>query len=163
VQCRYSLCGNLNRKIVTSDLSRQTRVRGRNPVKGQSSGPEWCDLSHPGRARYVYGFAALNVGLEAMAKTARRQTGEDEGRQSRAGLLLLTPARDDPAEHRTHAPAHERCDSPVTSLSLSTIRPSSGSERAFILCIALLRWTFTVASAMPISPAICLLRRPSAT
>src|SRR5271166_902020 len=44
-----------------------------------------------------------------------------------------------------------------------TIRPSSGSERACIFRIALLRWTFTVASAMPISPAICLLRRPRAT
>ena len=37
-----------------------------------------------------------------------------------------------------------------TSLSLSAIRPSSGSEWAFIFRIALLRWTFTVASAMPI-------------
>ena len=50
-----------------------------------------------------------------------------------------------------------------TSLGLSAIRPSSGSERAFIFRIALLRWTFTGASAMPISPAICLLRRPRAT
>ena len=37
-----------------------------------------------------------------------------------------------------------------TSLSLSAIRPSSGSEPAFIFCIALLRCTFTVASEMPI-------------
>jgi hypothetical protein len=36
------------------------------------------------------------------------------------------------------------------SWSLSAIRPSSVSERAFIFRIALLRWTFTVASAMPI-------------
>jgi hypothetical protein len=50
-----------------------------------------------------------------------------------------------------------------TSLSLSAIRPSSGSERVFIFRIALLLWTFTVASAMPISQAICLLRRPRAT
>jgi hypothetical protein len=50
-----------------------------------------------------------------------------------------------------------------TSWSLSAIRPSSGRERAFIFRIALLRWTFTVASAMPISLAICLLRRPRAT
>jgi len=48
-------------------------------------------------------------------------------------------------------------------LSFSAIRPSSGSERASIFRIALLRWTFTVASAMPISPAICLLSRPRAT
>ena len=75
------------------------RVRRRNPVEAQFSGPEWRDLLHAGRARYVYGFAALNVGLEAMAKTARRQTGEDEGRQNRAGLLLRTPAQTDRAEH----------------------------------------------------------------
>jgi hypothetical protein len=57
----------------------------------------------------------------------------------------------------------ECCGFSGTSLSLSAIRPSSGSERALIFRIALLRWTFTVASAMPISPAICLLRRPRAT
>jgi hypothetical protein len=57
----------------------------------------------------------------------------------------------------------ECCGSSGTSLSLSAIRLSSGSERAFILCIRRLRCTFTVASAMPISPAICLLRRPCAT
>jgi hypothetical protein len=60
-------------------------------------------------------------------------------------------------------PVQELYDFSGTSLSLSAIRPSSGSERAFIFRIALLRWTFTVASAMPISPAICLLRRPRAT
>ena len=36
-----------------------------------------------------------------------------------------------------------------TSLSLSAIRPSSGSESAFILSISLLRYTFTVATAIP--------------
>ena len=51
----------------------------------------------------------------------------------------------------------ECCGSSDASLSMSAIRPSSGSERAFILCIRRLRCTFTVASAMPISPAICLL------
>ncbi len=50
-----------------------------------------------------------------------------------------------------------------TSLSLPAIRPNSVSDRTFIFRIALLRWTFTVASVMPISPAICLLRRPRAT
>jgi len=39
-----------------------------------------------------------------------------------------------------------------TSLSLRAFRPSSGSERAYIFRIALLRCTFTVASAMPMSP-----------
>ena len=50
-----------------------------------------------------------------------------------------------------------------TSLSLSVIQPSSGSEPAFIFFIALLRSTFTVASAMPKSNAVRLLRRPCAT
>jgi hypothetical protein len=56
--------------------------------------------------------------------------------------------------------AQECCGVSGTSLSLSAMRPSSGSERACIFCIALLRCTFTVASAMPISRAVCLLRRP---
>src|ERR1700731_5401213 len=34
------------------------------PAQAQFSGPEWGDLLHAGRARPVYGFAALNVGLE---------------------------------------------------------------------------------------------------
>jgi hypothetical protein len=67
------------------------------------------------------------------------------------------------ALRRVDVPVQERCVFSVISLSLSAIRPSSGRERVFILCIALLRWTFTVASAMPISSAICLLRRPRAT
>ena len=41
----------------------------------------------------------------------------------------------------------ELCGLSGTSLSLSAIRPSLGSEPAFIFCIALLRCTFTVASA----------------
>src|ERR1700685_1417156 len=48
-------------------------------------------------------------------------------------------------------------------LSLAAIWPNSGSERAFNFRMALLRWTFTVAWAIPISSAICLLRRPRAT
>jgi hypothetical protein len=32
-----------------------------------------------------------------------------------------------------------------------------------IFRIMLLRWTFTVVSVMPISPAICLFNRPSTT
>jgi hypothetical protein len=50
-----------------------------------------------------------------------------------------------------------------TSWSLSAIRPSSGREWAFLFRITLLRVTFAVVSAMPISPAICLPRRPCAT
>src|SRR5208282_4387995 len=48
------------------------------------------------------------------------------------------------------------------SSSLSAIRLSSGSEWAFIFRIRLLRCTFTVLSVIPMSPAICLLRRPCA-
>ena len=57
----------------------------------------------------------------------------------------------------------EVCGFSDTSLSLLAIRPSSASEWAFIFRIAWLRWTFTVASTMPIPPEICLLRRPRAT
>jgi len=64
---------------------------------------------------------------------------------------------------RADMPAQECRGFSGVSWSFSAIRPSSGRERAFILCIALLRWTFTVASAKPISLAICLLRRPRAT
>jgi hypothetical protein len=78
-------------------------------------------------------------------------------RPGTSGLADLRGAR------KADLPVQELCGFSVTSLSLSAIRPSSGSERAFIFRIALLRWTFTVASAMPISPAICLLRRPRAT
>jgi DNA-binding transcriptional LysR family regulator len=52
---------------------------------------------------------------------------------------------------RTDTPVQKRCGLSDTRLSLSAIRPSSGSEPAFILCIAPLRCTFTVASAIPIS------------
>jgi hypothetical protein len=116
-----------------------------------------------------------------MEKTAARSVGWDIVHQPysrpREGyyvkLALIAPHSTEnapPCEPRAipglgHSAAllQERCGFSVTSLSWSAIRPSSGSERAFILCIALLRWTFTVASAMPISPAICLLRRPRAT
>src|SRR6202040_383958 len=46
---------------------------------------------------------------------------------------------------------------------MSAIRLSSGSERACIFLITWVRCTFTVDSAMPISLAICLLRRPAVT
>jgi len=59
--------------------------------------------------------------------------------------------------------AQESCDFSDTRPSLAAILPNSGSERAFIFRIAWLRWTFTVGSLIPISPAICLLRRPRAT
>jgi hypothetical protein len=50
-----------------------------------------------------------------------------------------------------------------SSFSLSAIRQSSATDAAFIFRIMLLRWTFTVVSVMPISPAICLFNRPSTT
>jgi hypothetical protein len=42
--------------------------------------------------------------------------------------------------------------------TVGACRPRSGRERAFTFCIALLRWNFIVASAMPILPAIWLLK-----
>ena len=48
------------------------------------------------------------------------------------------------------------CGLSGTRFSLSAIRPSSAIEAAFILCIKLLRWTFTVVSLMPRSPAYLL-------
>ena len=40
------------------------------------------------------------------------------------------------------------------------MRASSGKDFARIFCITWLRWTFTVISLTPRSPAICLLSRP---
>jgi len=98
----------------------------------------------------------------AVARTGRRRSSR------RLFLLVCLEMRDCGSRRATNgAPrkrtAQERCGVSGTSLSLSAIRPSSGSEPACIFCIALLRCTFTVASAMPISWAICLLRRPRAT
>lgn len=50
---------------------------------------------------------------------------------------------------------------PGGNFSLSTIRQSSARVEALTFRIPLLRWTFTVVSAM--SPAICLFSRPAAT
>ena len=62
------------------------------------------------------------------------------------GLTADLPAR---TARRARPAAQERSGSSDTSLSLSAMRPSSGSEPAFIFCIALPRCTFTVASATP--------------
>jgi hypothetical protein len=113
------------------------------------------DLSkslYPARTSAKAGFLEIVVQDEGAARMRRR---------SAAGPLAQHPIMRD--ENRTDSPVQECCGFSGTSLSLSAIRPSSGSERAFIFRIARLRWTFTVASAMPISPAICLLRRPRAT
>jgi integrase len=59
--------------------------------------------------------------------------------------------------------AYERSEFSGSIFSLSTIRHSSASEPALTFRIMLLRWTFTVVSVMPISPAICLFNRPCAT
>ena len=55
---------------------------------------------------------------------------------------------------------YDRLEFSGSSFSLSTIRQSSATDSALIFRIMLLRWTFTVVSVMPISPAICLFRRP---
>src|SRR5260221_1981124 len=57
----------------------------------------------------------------------------------------------------------EFCGCCSLALRVSAIRLSSGSERAFIFRIRWVRCTFTVDSAIPISLAICLLRRPATT
>jgi len=103
-------------------------------------------------------FRYLNLNLQAAARVgfgAAMMAGTGQGR-----LTADLPAR---AVHGAKRTAQERCGSSDTSWSLSAIWPSSGSELAFSFCIALLRCTFTVASAMPISWAICLLSRPRAT
>jgi hypothetical protein len=82
------------------------------------------------------------------------------------GRLAADPdTRGQPSHKRKEGPnsIQKRGGLSDTSLSFSAIRPSSGSEPAFIFCIALLRCTLTVASVTPISKAICLLRRPRAT
>ena len=88
----------------------------------------------------------LNLSLQAAARVGfggAMMAGTRQGR-----LTADLPAR---IVRRAKRTAQERCGSSDTSWSLSAIRPSSGSELAFIFCIALLRCTFTVASAMPIS------------
>src|SRR3974390_1054857 len=66
-------------------------------------------------------------------------------------------------EEDSASQAQDRCGPPEGSLSISAIRLSSGSDRAFIFRIKWLRCTFTVDSVMPISAAICLFRRPAVT
>jgi hypothetical protein len=92
--------------------------------------------------------------------STREQTRQAEGRMpltARAHGLIVSEAG------TTDTSAQELCDFSGTRPSLAAILPNSGSERAFIFRIAWLRWTFTVGSLIPISLAICLLRRPRAT
>jgi len=70
------------------------------------------------------------------------------------------------ANFQRHPPAlhtHERLGFSGNSFSLATIRQSSATDSAFNFRVMLLRWTFTVVSVIPISPAICLFSRPSTT
>src|SRR5262249_61950262 len=64
---------------------------------------------------------------------------------------------------RAKAPAQElrRCSG--VKLSMTAIRLSSGREWAFIFRIRLVRCTFTVDSAMPVSVAIHLFRHAPGT
>jgi hypothetical protein len=133
------------------DVKKSYRLRGGDLAGAQFRDWERRDQLHPGPSEYPHSRTALNLGLHAVANRPfdhRRHAGPaDRGKRKKR---LLRPVQ----ECRGFSD---------TSLSLSAIRPSSGSERAFIFRMARLRWTFTVASAMPISPAICLLRRPCAT
>ena len=91
-------------------------------------------------------FRYLNLSLQAGARAGFGGTMMAGIRQGR--LTADLPAR---IVRRAKPTAQERRGSSDTSWSLSAIWPSSGSELAFSFCIALLRCTFTVASAMPIS------------
>ena len=130
---------------------------------------ERSDLLHAGRSGCRLGGTALNFSLQAgetgLVLRLRRMTSPKPASSpnNREAGLLRSGALIEGGARKAGTPVQECCGFSDTSLSLSAIRPSSGSERAFIFRIALLRWTFTVASAMPISPAICLLRRPCAT
>jgi hypothetical protein len=85
------------------------------------------DLLHAGRSGYRCGRIALNLGLQA-ASNRPRNFGA-----ARAGTLIEGGAR------RLVCPVQECWNFSGKSFSLSAIRPSSGSERAFIFRIALLR------------------------
>lgn len=87
-------------------------------------------------------FAALNLGLRGVAKTL-------------SDLPLVPPhARGGSRETQTRPDTSvQNCyGSSGAGLSLSAIRLGAGSERALSFCIRRLRCSFTVASAMPISP-----------
>ena len=64
---------------------------------------------------------------------------------------------------RFRSNSHVRLEFSDRRFSWSTIRQSSAIDSAPIFRIMLLRWTLTVVSVMPMSPAICLFSRPSAT
>src|SRR3974390_426008 len=84
-----------------------------------------------------------------------------EGHGCRCGADSGPPRA--PLEEDETDQGYDRCGPPECSLSISAIRLSSGSDRAFIFRIKWLRCTFTVDSVMPISAAICLFRRPAVT
>ena len=107
----------------------------------------------------------LHIVSQPFVTSKRQQTREDGGQYEGGArpALCTRGGRGARIVRKTDGPVQECGGFSGTSLSRSTNRPSSGSERTFIFRIALLRWTFTVASAIPISPAICLLRRPRAT
>jgi hypothetical protein len=120
----------------------------------------------------------VNLGLETVARNSFHAVGatfigsiREPALRGQSGVWPLTrqltayprTQMDRVKVSRGDSPIYERRNFSGTRWSLSAIRPNSGSERAFIFRIALLRWTFTVVSAMPMSPAICLLRRPRAT
>jgi hypothetical protein len=87
----------------------------------QSGNLEFRGLLRTGGARYAHRFTALNVGLQAGVKRGR--TGGRLAHKSKEG----------------ETPTQKRRGSSDPNLRLSAIRPSSGSERAFIFRISLLR------------------------
>ena len=130
-------------------------IPGKDLREAQFDGSERDTPLHAGGAQGSVWLRRLNLDLQA-----RSAASPAADAIAGTGQLRMLPRK---TVRRAKQAAQERCGVSGTSLSLSAIRPSSGSEPAFIFCIALLRCTFTVASAMPMSWAICLLKRPRAT
>jgi hypothetical protein len=79
------------------------------------------------------------------------------------GLPAVSNPRVGPAGPQLVSLPQQLRDFSAVKFSLSAIRAKSGSEAAFIFRMTWPRWTFTVISLMPMSYAICLLRRPATT
>jgi hypothetical protein len=113
---------------------------------------QFCEFEHrgllsAGRADRRYGCDDLNLGLRLIKKKpccARKNpvrdggAGEYEGGKTAAVSVAAAETRGGSISPMRKS-AQERWGSSGTSLSLAAIRPNSGSVRAFIFRIALLR------------------------
>lgn len=93
--------------------------------------------------------------------TALRGTKQDCGQQNH-GLGQARSASKSACGSRQDT-GRKLYDFSATSFNVSAMRLSSGSDRSLSFRMRLLRCTLTVASEIPMSPAICLLSRPRAT